>query len=255
MSVSVANQIVYANPLYKRNSHVLSIATTQDEVNRCLKLRYRIFAQELGARLDTVKPGLDYDRFDDYARHLYILDTDSNEIIATTRLISAQSARLAGSFYSEHEFELSSLLGLNKNLLEVGRTCIAETHRNGAALALLWQGIARIALMENIDYLIGCASIPLNGSFSYAHSIMKYLKENHSSPLTSTIRPLHKLPEPAPGDDIDVILPTLIKGYVRLGAMVSTEACYDHDFNVADVFILLDSDHLKKRYRRHLYRA
>jgi putative hemolysin len=255
MNVSVANHVQHASPLYKRNSLVVSLATSTDEVNQCLKLRHRIFAEELGAKLHSTKPGLDYDEFDDHARHLFIRDTSNNEIVATTRLISNQSAELAGGFYSEHEFDLSVILNQHRNLLEIGRTCIAESYRNGAALALLWQGIARIANMENIDYLIGCASIPINGNFSYAHAIMKYLRENHSSELTSTIHPLHDLPEPDTYEDIDVILPTLIKGYVRLGAEVSAEACYDHDFKVADVFILLDNDCLKERYRRHFTRV
>jgi putative hemolysin len=251
MTINVAQRIASRSPLHSRHSLSISVASTPEEITQCLRLRYEIFTGEMGAKLDTLISGLDCDRYDEFARHLVIRDMESEKIVGTTRLISVEAARQAGSYYSESEFDLSAVLALNANLLEVGRTCIAESHRNGAVLSLLWKGIARITEMENIDYLIGCASIPLSETPDYAHAIMNMLRENHTSDITATVTPRHPLPIRSHEEVKDVILPTLLKGYIRLGSKVSAEACYDPDFNVADVFILLDRDNIEKRYSRH----
>jgi putative hemolysin len=46
-------------------------------------------------------------------------------------------------------------------------------------------------------------------------------------------------------------LPPLMKGYVRLGAFVGEGAVVDRDFNTIDVCIIVKTDRLSERYRRH----
>ena len=46
-------------------------------------------------------------------------------------------------------------------------------------------------------------------------------------------------------------IPPLLQAYLRLGAWVCGEPCWDEDFNVMDVFILLDLQRLQTRYERH----
>ena len=46
-------------------------------------------------------------------------------------------------------------------------------------------------------------------------------------------------------------MPPLLKAYLKLGAWVAGEPCLDPDFNVADIFILLDVNKLNTRYHRH----
>lgn len=240
------------SPLFSRHSLTVSIAATEQDIQQCLRLRYQVFSQEMGAKLDTIQAGLDYDYFDSYVRHLMVKDNGSGKVIATTRLLSSATAKLAGAFYSETEFDMQAINNLNARLLEVGRTCVDESFRNGAALSLLWRGIVRIAVIDDADYLIGCASIPLDDSSSYAYSIMQYLKERYYSSDDLRVYPKKELPLSKMTETTDVILPTLLKGYLRLGAKICGEACYDEDFNVADVFILLDRDHLQKRFHRHI---
>jgi putative hemolysin len=52
-------------------------------------------------------------------------------------------------------------------------------------------------------------------------------------------------------DVLDAPLPTLVKAYVRLGAVACGEPCRDPDFEVADVLMLLDVDGLNPSYARH----
>jgi putative hemolysin len=45
-----------------------------------------------------------------------------------------------------------------------------------------------------------------------------------------------------------VVLPPLLKGYLRLGAWVCGPPAHDRDFGVADLFVLLGLEHVDRRY-------
>jgi L-ornithine Nalpha-acyltransferase len=49
-------------------------------------------------------------------------------------------------------------------------------------------------------------------------------------------------------------LPPLIKGYLRLGGFVGDGAVIDPQFNTIDVSIVVASDRLTGKYRRHFTR-
>jgi putative hemolysin len=46
-------------------------------------------------------------------------------------------------------------------------------------------------------------------------------------------------------------MPPLLRGYLRLGAWVCGEPAYDPDFDAADLYVLLSTDRMPDRYRRH----
>ena len=46
-------------------------------------------------------------------------------------------------------------------------------------------------------------------------------------------------------------LPPLIKGYLRLGAMIAGEAVIDHQFGTTDVLVILPVSRINPRYVRH----
>ncbi|MCB1913044.1 MAG: GNAT family N-acetyltransferase, partial [Rhodocyclaceae bacterium] len=54
-----------------RNLHV-GLATCESEVLEAQKLRYRVFAEEMGARLNTRTPGVDRDIYDPFCEHLIV---------------------------------------------------------------------------------------------------------------------------------------------------------------------------------------
>jgi putative hemolysin len=237
--------------LYSRGSFVVTLATGRDEIRQCQRLRYQVFAREMGARLHSKIDGLDQDDFDEYCMHLMVMDTSTDELIATTRLLTSEAALRAGGFYSETEFDLTNIHNIRGNMLEVGRTCVHPDYRNGASLPMLWQGLARLVVMHNIDYLIGCASIPMSHGPLYVNSIMAYIRQNHFAPEAHRVIPLHSLPANDAEDTMEVILPTLLKGYLKLGALICGEPSLDEDFDVADVFVMLERDKLAGRYVRH----
>lgn len=240
----------------KNNSKrfTVRLAENDNEIEQCLRLRYRIFAREMGARLASAETGIDRDRFDEFCQHLMVFDHESGDVIATTRLLISENAEKSGYFYSETEFDLSLVLNKQGRFLEVGRTCIDPDSRKGAVLAILWQGIAEIVTKQNVDYLMGCASISLSGGDVYIYSLLNQLRTEHLSPDDLRVRPLVPL---RINTDIkitgDVLMPTLLKGYLRQGAMICGEPHWDAEFNVADVFVLMPCEKMADRYQRHFF--
>lgn len=214
-------------------------------------LRYRVFGEEFGARLQGAELGLDYDGFDVHCSHLGVRDQASGELVATTRLLDHRAARRLGRFYSEDEFRLHGLGKLEGPILEIGRTCVAADYRNGATIAVLWSALAEILNEGGYRYLIGCASIPMRDGGIQARAVMQRLRERHLSHDHLRAEPRQPLPELAVPDNLTAELPPLLKAYMRLGAKICGEPCWDPDFQVADVFILLKRDELCPRYARH----
>lgn len=235
---------------------IARIAESERDVMDSLQLRYRVFGQELGARLETAAAGVDADHFDLYCRHLVVRDRISQRMVASTRLLSDAGAREAGGFYSESEFDLSAVARLPGRKLEVGRTCVDPEFRNGAVIATLWSRLMETVMHERHDYLFGCASIGLEDGGHYAHSVMAYLTQAHPASPEWQVRSRDPLPVPDRRETAATPprLPPLLKAYIKLGARVCGEGYWDRDFNCVDVFVLLDVAAMTPRYARHFAR-
>ncbi len=225
----------------------VALARSEEEVIQCQELRYQVFAVEMGAELGCAD-GRDRDHFDDYCQHLIVRDNDTGRIVGTTRILLGGEATLAGSYYSQTEFDLTQVLAMPGRFMEIGRTCIHADYRTGPSLGVLWQGIWSMMTLHNVDYLIGCASIPFGDTGRYAASVISHLKERYYAPEYLRVHPKVPLPQNGMPSKVEVVVPPLLKAYVRLGAVVCGEACWDMAFNVADAFVLLDRDHLNHRY-------
>lgn len=246
---SALHHLQSAKPLQKFR---VELASSDAARAQCYQLRYQVFANELGAEVRGNEPGIDKDRFDDHCQHVAVFDNRTNELVATTRLLDNQGRAATGIFYSETEFDIANIIQNDNAYLEVGRTCIYPTYRRGAALPMLWQGIARYVVENHIDYLFGCASIPLAGGNKYITSVMAHLRNKHFSTESARVRPLIPLRLEADGPfPDDVILPTLLKAYLRQGAVICGEPYWDAGFGVADVFVLLQCDQIANRYVKH----
>jgi len=246
------NEVSQLTKSQQENRFSVFLADSPLQRRQCYKLRYDVFANEMGAEVRGAEPGVDKDRFDDACLHLAVYDNHTNELIATTRLLDDEGRAQTGIYYSETEFDLDNILSDGCRFMEVGRTCIHPDYRRGSALPMLWQGIARLVVENQIDYLIGCASIPLSAGDKYLAALMHHVREKHFAPESLRVRPLVplRLEQQAPMPD-DVIPPTLLKAYLRQGALICGEPYWDAAFGVADVFVLLDCDQISSRYAKH----
>jgi putative hemolysin len=226
-----------------------------DALREAQALRFAVFSGEFKATLKGADQGLDMDDYDLHCRHIGVRDLNSGRLVATTRLLDHQAASGMGRFYSEEEFSLHGLRHLQGPILEIGRTCVDPAYRNGGTIAVLWAELAEVLNEGGYSYLMGCASIPMQDGGVQAQAIMQRLRDRYL--CTEHLRAEPKKPLPPLDVPTNVIaeMPPLLKAYMRLGAKICGEPCWDEDFQVADVFILLKRDDLCPRYARHFKAA
>ncbi|MDD5028080.1 MAG: GNAT family N-acetyltransferase [Rhodoferax sp.] len=233
----------------------VSWARHADEVREAQRLRYRVFAEEMGARLTGQIPLHDMDLFDNYCEHLLVRDEATGEVIGTYRVLTPAQAKRVGSTYSDTEFDLTRLRGLRERMVELGRSCVHPDHRHGGVIMALWGALGQFMQRNQLDTMIGCASIPMlhNGIVSgdVAASIWQQLKTTHLAPIDLQVRPRLPLPVEQLDSSLAVEPPALIKGYLRLGAKILGAPAWDPDFNSADLPMLMRIADLPGRYRKH----
>ena len=265
--------------------YTLSFAAGPQEIVEAQRLRYKVFAEEMGAKLDTPVAEHDADEFDPYCEHLLVRDARSTRVVGTYRLLPPEHARRIGRLYADREFDLSRLVHLRERMVEAGRSCVHWEHRNGTVIMLLWSGIARYMQRYGYAYLGGCASISLRDGGHSAAKLYLGLRETQLAAPECRVVPKLPLPVerlaaagmtgqtaaaaaaaneiradtsaaasaaiaamPAAGAVMD--MPPLIKGYLRVGAKVAGAPAWDPDFNSADLFMLLPMQQLSPRYAR-----
>ncbi|MQA11130.1 MAG: GNAT family N-acetyltransferase [Pseudonocardiaceae bacterium] len=228
----------------------LILTRESDEVVAAQRLRYHVFAEEMGARLASADTGLDQDPFDEFCDHLVVRDERSGEIVGTYRMMPPERARQCGQLYADTEFDLRALDELRPALVETGRSCVHPDHRSGAVVGLVWAGIARYMLLSGWRYLGGCASVQLCDGGSFAAGVWDTVRAKHYAAERHRVHPLHPWDDAGVPRPERVAIPPLLRGYLRLGAQVCGPPAHDPEFDVADLFVLLDLERVDQRYLR-----
>jgi len=233
----------------------VSWACHQDEVRQAQRLRYQVFALEMGANLSGALPEHDIDLFDDYCEHLLVRDEATQEVIGTYRVLTPAQARRAGSTYSDTEFDLTRLRKLRDRMVELGRSCVHADHRQGSVILALWSALAQFMARNQLDTMIGCASIPMQhkgaASGHAAASIWRKVRQSHLAPIEFHVTPRLALPVDKLDDSLHIEPPALIRGYLRLGAKVLGPPAWDPHFNTADLPMMMRIADLPPRFLAH----
>lgn len=243
------------------------LAETRAEIETAQALRFKVFVEEMGARLpaEAMHQKRDFDTIDRYCDHLLVLDTTLegaalDQIVGTYRLLRQDVAERHDGFYSQSEFDVADLVGRNrgKRFLELGRSCVLPAYRTRRTLEALWQGNWAYALDHGVDVMFGCASFP--GDKPQAHALaLSFLNQAAAADAEWMVRAIS-----GRGLSLDMMpveaispraalsaLPPLIKGYLRLGALVSSEAVIDRAFRTTDVLVVLPVKQISGRYINH----
>lgn len=246
--------LVREQSLESKRRLTFSLAHNVAEVTEAQRIRFKVFGEEMGAKLPSAALGLDIDRFDAFCDHLLVRDHGDNKVVGTYRILPPEQAVQAGGYYSETEFDLSRLQHLRDRMVEVGRSCVHQDYRDGATITQLWSGLADYIGKRNHEYLIGCASISMGDGGHYAASVYNKVHKLHAAPAEYRVFPHCRLPLESLNGDLEVAIPPLIKGYLRLGAYIAGEPAWDPDFNCADLFILMPVSRMNARYAKHFLR-
>lgn len=229
-----------------------------DDVRAAQRLRWRVFAEEMGARLSPppgAPAGHDADRFDDACEHLLVRtvhDAAPSRVIGTYRVLTPDGARRAGGLYTDGEFELGRLDESRPRIAELGRSCVDPDWRTGGVILMLWTSLLQFMQDNRLGLMIGCASVPMRDGGRFAASLWRQFAGSVLPPAERRVQPRTALPVNELESDLVVEPPPLIKGYLSLGAQVLGAPAWDPDFNTADFPMMLDLDDMPPRYRKRL---
>ena len=235
----------------KKPSFSIEWATNPNEIKEAQRLRYKVFAEEMGANLPKNGEGLDIDEFDQYCDHLLIRDQDSLKVVGTYRVLPPHKAQAIGRLYSDSEFDLTRLNHLRPKLVELGRSCVHHDYRSGAVIMALWSGLAQYMLKNGYEIMLGCASIPMADGGHFAASLYNSLNSDQMAPSEFHAFPRLPLPLDKLNGGLVVEAPPLIKGYLKLGAKICSAPAWDPDFNTADLLTMLRLSDINPRYAKH----
>ena len=241
----------------------LRLARDARDLLAAQRLRYEVFVAELGAK----GPGVDHaarlerDAFDPHFEHLLLIDNRRDpellqDVVGAYRLLPPERVAAAGGYYSESEFDLSELKGCGRRLVELGRSCVHRDMRGGAAMFLLWNGLADYVLERGIEVMFGAASFHGTDGAALAKPL-SLLHHFHRAP-----EGLRVWAKPGQRQDMNLMpieavdrvaaragIPALIKAYLRLGGHVSDGAWIDWEFNTTDVCLVMDTARMSVKHR------
>ncbi len=242
------------------------LATTKAEIEAVQRLRYEVFYREMSAdpSPEMAATGRDFDRYDDFADLLFVLDHSMRDadgkapVIGTYRLLRREVALKHGGFYTSSEYDISNMLANARpdaRYLELGRSCVLKSHRTSAPFQLLWRGLMVYLLRHDIELMFGCASLPGTDPKALALQLA-YLHHFHPIPAAERVRArpeLYVSMDLMPKDQVNEsealrTLPPLVKGYIRAGASIGDGAVIDHQFGTTDVFIYFPVSRVDPRY-------
>ena len=173
----------------------IRLAENEAEVAAAQALRYSIFYEGMGATptAEMVAKQRDFDRFDEYCDHLLVVDLSENgdepAVVGTYRVMRREAARRSGRFYSSDEYDIGPLKAFPGEIMELGRSCVRPGYRAGAAMAMLWRGIAEYSFYYKVEVMFGCGSLP--GVDPMANRLpLAYLHHHHLAPLSLRARAL-----------------------------------------------------------------
>jgi putative hemolysin len=245
----------------------IRLAEGAAEIRAAQALRYRVFYESMAAKPteEMAAARRDFDSFDDFCDHLLVFDEERGSgpgaVVGTYRVMRREGAARRGQFYSSDEYQIDNLIAYPGEILELGRSCVDPTYRSGATMQLLWRGIAEYVFYYNITIMFGCASLPGTDP-EELRMPLAYLYHHHLAPPALRARAVperYVAMDLLPPEQVNIAqarqaLPPLIKGYLRLGGFVGDGAVVDPDFGTTDVCVVVKTDLVTEKYRRHYTR-
>lgn len=247
-----------------QNRFEIRFAQNKIEIIESQKLRHKVFIEEMGGLRNNLSlvSNLESDKFDDFCRHLIIIDHKNSKqfpngkIIGVTRLMLIEDSKNGIGFYCSQEFNINSIISTKKECLEIGRTCIDNEYRNTLILHFLWIELGSFCSKTGVKILFGVASFSGN-NVKKIEMALSHIHNNYLAP--PKIRPMalehgYIKMNIVPKDKINKLnalkqMPSLLKSYLRLGAKVGEGAFMDKELNTIDVLIMIDVSNMTNKYK------
>jgi putative hemolysin len=123
----------------------------------------------------------------------------------------------------------------------------------------MWEAITEQVRKHQVRYVFGCGSL-YTTDIAEVSSMFSLLKGQYYAPDAQRVCPMASYEFAGLVGDVAINdeqaqfqkLPSLIKGYLRIGALVGGPPALDREFGTADFFLLLDFTTLKAEYMKRL---
>ncbi len=230
------------------------LAQSVEEIHAAQNLRYEVLFKESGGEIsrEMLNAEREEDEWDEIAYHVVVLDRKrDNEIVGTVRLVSGNALKQDQRFYTESAFNIDALLNHYDSTLELSRACVSPTGRGGAILMLIWKFTMQFIAENKYQVLFGCASFA--GTDYRQHTeILSYLYHKHLAKPELMPNPRENVKSvaiedfqspPGKGKQRGQV-PTLLRGYLKIGARISEHAIIDPVFNTTFVAIYVDANEM-----------
>lgn len=234
---------------------ITKFAETEQEKLKAYSLRYTDMLQEYKPDLH-IENGLDYTEYDDYAKQVICIDTETDEVVGVYRVITSDDLPKTKPFVCEDEFNITELKNTGEKIAELSRAVIKREYRNSTVLMHLLKFIITYLKDSSYRYIIGEASFfgtdktKYVKEFSYLSNNYSVLDYNITANEDCQLNYLKN--EELDLQEIKRSLPPLIRAYLSFGAKVSKETYTDWDFGSVDIFILLDMSNYNEAYVKRL---
>lgn len=242
---------------FEVGSFIVRLAKTEEDRRRVQDLVDDVFHREEGIDPETVEQRQhDIKVINPVCDHLMVLSKETDQLIATYRLIRRAHADQIGGFYSQDEYDLTKLLAYDGEILEFSRAVTHKDFRTSGMMMIVWKGLAEYIKSYDVKLMFGVPSFhgtdpqKLANEFSYLYhfhradeSILCRAKEYTEMNLI-------------PKDQINekeafMNLPPLVKGYLRVGAVIGDGAFHDKDWNCLDIQVIVETDKTSGTYKKH----
>lgn len=249
----IENNVPAERLAFQAGPYEVRLAESRAEIEAAQKLRYRVFYQENhgSPTPEMIAAGREIDEWDHNAYHIIVTNSKSNhEVVGTLRLVSNKRLNSGQEFYTEKAFNLDKLRTHYDKILELSRYCISADGRSGTILMLIWKFAMKFIIDNQYQLMIGCASFH-DMDISKHTDILAYLHKHNPAPEHLCPTPVvdnHAHLDTLDIDEQDVdweaakdAVPTLLRGYLKLGARISDCAIIDPVFNSVFVCIYVDA--------------
>jgi putative hemolysin len=197
--------------------------------------------------------GSESDKFDHYCKHLVIIENKTKNVVGTYRLLLGASAAKNNGFYSETMFDISYLKNKPKGeILEIGRACVYPGYRKFRILPLLLRGVLSFVDQHDIKYVIGSTALD-DPTPDAVGNFMRYLDDQELISRQWKVRPLqgkeYSYSAISKVNRSFFRIPTLIRGYARMGALVCGEPAWESHFSNVVFFMMIDTGKMNAAYK------
>lgn len=227
------------------------LAESVEEIQAAQNLRYQVLYKESGGQVtkEMLNTEREEDEWDEVAYHVIVLDQkNAGAVVGAVRLVSNKDLAAGQTFYTEHAFDLSGIRQRYDSIIELSRACVAPNGRGGAILMLIWKFTMQFIEKNDYQLMFGCASFK-GTDYTQHTEILSYLYHKHLAsrklmpqpkPEVTSVAIKDVTSPPAKGKKRGAV-PTMLRGYLKIGARISDHAIIDPVFNTTFVAIYVDA--------------